>query len=43
MPSTFTYGAGIWGGNLKKSHWKVFEKGMKMHMMSRVKVHSSIT
>ena len=30
---TFTYG----GGDLN-SHWKVFEKGMKIHVMSRVKV-----
>jgi hypothetical protein len=32
------YGAEIWGGEVKNSHWKVFEKGMKMHMMSHVKV-----
>ena len=39
---TFTYGTKVWGGDLKNSHWKVFEKGMKMHMMSHVKVHSLI-
>ena len=33
----------IWGGDLKNSHWKVFEKGMKMRMMSHVKVGSLIT
>ena len=37
----FTYGTQIWGGILKNSHWKVFEKGMKMHMTSHVKVHPS--
>ena len=26
---TFTYGTKIWGGNLKDSHWKVFEKGIR--------------
>ena len=31
---TFTYGIEIWGGDLKNSHWK----GMKMHMMSHLKV-----
>ena len=35
---TFTYGIGIWGANLESSRWKVFEKGIKMHMMSHVKV-----
>ena len=40
---TFTYGTEIWGGDLKNSHWKVFEKGMKIHMMSHVKVCSSTT
>ena len=25
------------------SHWKVFEKGMKIHMMSNIKVHPSTT
>ena len=40
---TFTYGTKIGGGNLNNSHWKVFEKGMKMHMMSHVKVSSSTT
>ena len=33
---TFTYGTEIWGGNLNNSHSKVFEKGMKMHMMFHV-------
>ena len=36
MLSTFTDGVGIWGGNLNNSHWKAFEKGMKMHMMSHI-------
>ena len=42
---TFTYGTKIWGGggDLETSHWKVFEKGMKMHIMSYVKVHFSTT
>jgi hypothetical protein len=40
---TFTYGTEIRGGKLKNPHWKVFEKGMKMHMMSHVKVHSPTT
>ena len=31
------------GGLLKYSIWKVFEKGMKMHMMSHVRVHSLTT
>ena len=39
----FTYSIEIWGGDLKNSHWKVFEKGMNMHMMSHVKVRSLIT
>ena len=38
----FTYATKIWGGDLKNSNWKAFEKGMKIHMMSRVKVHFSI-
>ena len=38
---TFTYGTEIWEGDLKSSHWKVFEKGMKIHMMSHIKVCSS--
>jgi hypothetical protein len=29
--------------DLKNSHLKVFEKGMKIHMMSRVKVRCSPT
>ena len=33
---TFTWDTEIWGGTLKKSHWKVFEKGMKIHMMCHV-------
>ena len=33
-----TYGIEIWKGDLKYSQWKVFEKGMKMHMISHVKV-----
>ena len=35
---TFKYGTQIWGGDLNNSHSKVFEKGMKMHMMFHVKV-----
>ena len=30
-----------WGGNLKTSYWKVFEKGINTHMKSHIKVHSS--
>jgi hypothetical protein len=41
--STFAYGIEIWGDDLKNSHWKDFEKGMKMHMMSHIKVCSSTT
>jgi hypothetical protein len=37
------YGTEIWGGDLKNSYWKVFEKGMKMHMVSQVQVHSLTT
>ena len=40
---TSTYGIENWGGDLKYSHWKVFKKGMKMDMMSHVKVLSLIT
>ena len=40
---TSTYGTEIWRGDLKNRHWKVFEKGMKMHMMSHVKVCCLIT
>ena len=40
---TFTYDTEIWGGDLKNSHWKVFEKGIEMYMTSHVKVHSSTT
>ena len=36
--SKSTYGTKIWGGDMKKSHWKAFEKIL---MMSQVKVHSS--
>ena len=40
---TFMYGTKIWGGDLQNSHWKVFEKGTKMHMiMSHVKVCSRL-
>ena len=38
---TFIYGTEFWVGNLKNRHWKVFKKGMKMHVMSHVKVCSS--
>ena len=37
---TFTHGIEIWGGDLKNSHWEVFEKSMKIHMVSLVKVRS---
>ena len=37
------FGTAIWGGDLEHSHWEVFEKGMKMHMMSHVKVPSLTT
>jgi hypothetical protein len=40
---TFTYGNEIWGGDFKDSHWKIFEKGMQVHMMSHVKVNSLTT
>ena len=40
---TFTCDIDIRGGNLKNSHWKVFEKGMKMHLMSPFKVYSLTT
>ena len=40
---TFTNGTGIWGGGLKNFHRKVFEKGIKMHMMSHVGVRSLAT
>ena len=39
----FTYGIEIWGGDLKNFHWKVFEKGLKMHMMPHIKVRPSKT
>jgi hypothetical protein len=39
--STFTYGTKICIDDLNISHWKVLEKGMKMHMMSLIKVCSS--
>jgi hypothetical protein len=37
------YDTKIWGRDLKKAHWKVFEMGMKMHMMFHVKVRSLTT
>jgi hypothetical protein len=40
---TFTNGNEIWGGDLKKLHWKVFEKGMHTRMWSCVKVRSLTT
>ena len=40
---TYTYGTKIWGGDLKNSHWKVSKKGVKIHMMSQVKMRSSTT
>ena len=42
MLPTFMYGMEFGGGgDLKNCHWKVFEKGMKMHMRYDVKVHCS--
>ena len=41
--STFTYGIEIWGNDLKNLHWKDFEKGLKIHMMSHIKVCSLTT
>ena len=40
---TFTYGTKIWGGNLSNCHWKVFEKGMEVHMMCDVEARSLTT
>ena len=40
---TSMYGCVIWRGNLENSHWQVFEKDMKMHTMSHVKLHSLTT
>ena len=40
---TSTCGIEIWGDDLKNSHCEVFEKGIKIHMVSRVKVCSSTT
>ena len=40
---TFTNGTGIWGGDLKNSHWNDFKKGMNIHMMFHIKVCSSTT
>jgi hypothetical protein len=37
------YGIKIRGSDFKNSHRKVFGKGMKMHMLSHIKVRSSIT
>jgi hypothetical protein len=39
----FMYGTEIWGGDFQNSHWKVFKNGMKMHMMSHVKMCSLAT
>ena len=36
--SYIIYGTQVWGGHLKNPHWIVFEKSMKMHMMSHIKV-----
>jgi len=38
MLPTFAYAIEIWGGDLKNFHYKVLEKGMKIHMMSHIKV-----
>ena len=43
MLFTSTYGTETWEGNLKKSHWEVFEKGMKMHVMAHINVCSLTT
>ena len=40
---TCTFDTKIWESDLKNSHWKAFKKGMKMHVMSHVEVHSSTT
>ena len=40
---TFTYGIEIWGGYPKNCPWKFFEKGMKIHMRSHIKVRSLTT
>ena len=37
---TFTYGSESLGGDLRNSHWKDFEKGVKTLMMSHAKEHS---
>jgi hypothetical protein len=36
--ANFTYGTKAWGCDLKSSHWMVFKKGMKIHMM----LHQSV-
>ena len=38
--TTFIYGTKIWEGGLKKCHWKVLKKDLKIHMMYDVKVCS---
>ena len=40
---TCTYVIEIWGGDSKNFHWKVFEKGMKIHILSHIKAHSLTT
>ena len=40
---TFIYGIEIWRGDLIITHLQVFKKGMKMHMMSHIKVRCSTT
>ena len=40
---TFTNGTKILGGDSKNSHWKVFKKYMKMHMIFQVKMCSLTT
>ena len=40
---TFTYGIIMWECDLKNSHWKAFEKGTKMQMISHVKLCSTTT
>lgn len=40
---TFIYSNDIWEGDLTNSHWKVFEKYMKIRKMFHVKVCSSTT
>ena len=40
---TFTFGIEIWGAYMKNCPWKFFEKGMKIHMRSHIKMCSLTT